>query len=206
MKEYLTYIYEKKPSWDIVPKADIACYHWEESEKYRPEAYAKMCFVKGEGVYALLMCKEKDPKTDYKSVNDPIYKDSCLEMFISLGDEGYLNIETNSVGAYLSEFGKTRFHRRLLSDITSDAPTVTPLRDGAYWGNEIFIPDSVLKTLYHGFDTVKPGKFRGNFYKCGDLTAVPHYGSFAPMGTLKLGFHNPELFADFIVKGRDENG
>lgn len=206
MKEYLTYIYDEKPSWDSVPKAEISCYQWEGSEKYRPEAYAKMCFVKDKGVYVLLMCSEEAPKTDCKSVNDPVYHDSCLEMFLSFGQEGYLNIETNSAGVYLSEFGKTRGSRRFLSDITSEVPTVTPQRVGAYWGNEIFFPNIIFKALYPDFDTVRPGTYRGNFYKCGDLTEIPHYGSFAPMGAFELGFHNPELFAYFIVKGRNENG
>lgn len=204
MKEYIIYIYNEKPPWDSVPKADISCFQWESAEKYRPEAYAKMCFVRNSGVYALVMCKEVAPRTQCKSLNDRIYEDSCLEVFLSFGSEGYINIETNSEGVWLSEFGDRRADRRLLSEITNTVPTVTPIRDGAYWGNEIFFPNELFSELYPDFQGVAEGNYRGNFYKCGDLTEIPHYGSFSPMGNWELGFHDPEHFAYFTVKEETE--
>lgn len=202
MKEYLTYIYDEKPSWELIPKADIDCYQWEDERKYRPEAYAKMCFVKNEGVYALVMCKESNPRSVYKTVGDTVYKDSCLEVFLLLNGNGYLNIETNSLGVYLSEFGTGRYTRRPISELTSEKPTVTPIKTDSYWGSEIFIPNALLRDLYDDFDTVEAGEYRVNFCKCGDLTEIPHYGTFAPMSDFEHGFHNPELFAHLIVKGR----
>lgn len=199
MKTYKTYIYDKKPSWSVVPAADIDIYQWESERKYRPEAFAKMCFVKGEGVWVLLMCSEKEPKAVYTKTDEPMYKDSCLEVFLSLGDEGYINIETNSLGAYLSEFGKDRYTRSFLKDLTDKTPSVTPVGKENMWGNEIFIPESLLSEIYPSFSGVCAGEYSGNFYKCGDETHTPHYGSFSEMGSLELGFHNPELFAKIIV-------
>lgn len=203
MKEYLTYLYSKKPSWDEVPTAEIDCYQWECDKPYRPRACAKMVFVENEGVYALLMCEEENPRTVCKSTGEKVYQDSCLELFLSLGDAGYINIETNSDGVYLSEFGKSRAERALLSDITDKEPTIAPVRNGNMWGNEIFIPNALLSELYPDFSSVTIGEYRGNFYKCGDLTETPHYGSFSPMRTLDLGFHDPEYFAYFIVKRKN---
>lgn len=203
MREYLTYIYDKKPSWDTVPKADIDCYQWEDERKYRPEAYAKLCFVKDAGVYVLVMCKEDDPRTECKNVGDMVYHDSCLEVFLMLNDSGYLNVEANANGVYLSEFGKERYKRCKISELTQEKPTVKALRDGAYWGSEIFISNELLASLYGDFNGVSAGEYRVNFCKCGDLTEIPHYGTYAPMSDFEHGFHNPDLFAYLIVKGRE---
>ncbi len=205
MKEYRTGIYNKKPSWEEIPKADIDFFQWESDKKYRPESYAKMCFVKDEGVYVLLMCKEENPRTQCKLTNEKVYHDSCLEMFLSFGEEGYLNIETNANGVYLSEFGKTRQNRKYLKEYTEVEPVVNPVKDGAYWGNEIFFSNEIFASLYENFKGVSSGTIRGNFYKCGDLTEIPHYGSFSPMTTFELGFHDPSHFAYFIVEEK-ENG
>ena len=37
----------------------------------------------------------------------------------------------------------------------------------------------------------------GNFYKCGDHTASPHWGSWVPMP--RLDFHDPDSFGTFII-------
>ena len=42
--------------------------------------------------------------------------------------------------------------------------------------------------------------FRGNFYKCGDETAIPHYGMWNPVGTENADFHRPEYFGDFVIE------
>lgn len=203
MKEYLTYLYSEKPSWNEAPKAEIDCFQWECEAPYRPRAYAKMAFVENEGVYALLMCEEENPRTVCECTGDRVYQDSCLELFLSLGEAGYINIETNSAGVYLSEFGKSRAERRLLSDITEKEPIITPVGNEKEWGNEIFISNELLRELYPDFSSVTAGEYRGNFYKCGDLTETPHYGSFSPMRTLDLGFHDPEYFAYFTVKRKN---
>lgn len=200
MKTYRTFIYNKKPSWSEVPKAEINVFQWESEKEYRPYSFAKMCFVKNEGIYVLLMTREENPKAVYTVTNEPMYKDSCLEVFLKLSHEGYINIETNYNGAYLSEFGKDRYSRKYLSDITDIVPVITTVREADMWGNEIFIPEKLIKELYPSLDGVCNGCFSGNFYKCGDETHTPHYGSFSPMGSLELGFHNPELFAEITVE------
>lgn len=199
MKTYRTFLFNKKPPWADVPAAPIDVFQWEDEKKYRPRCFAKMCFVKNEGVYVLLMCGEKNPMSVYAETDEPVYKDSCLEVFLSLGAEGYINIETNSLGAYLSEFGEKRENRRYLKELTKEKPIVTPLKDKEMWGNEIFLSEKLLCDIYSSFNGVCSGIFRGNFYKCGDETDAVHYGSFSPMGSFSLGFHNPDFFAKIIV-------
>ena len=45
-----------------------------------------------------------------------------------------------------------------------------------------------------------PVSVRGNFYKCGDLTAHPHFLSWNPIGTPKPDFHRPEYFGELILR------
>ena len=49
-----------------------------------------------------------------------------------------------------------------------------------------------------GLETFAGLQARGNFYKCGDRLPVPHYLSWAPIGTPKPDFHRPEYFDRLI--------
>lgn len=200
MKTYRTFIYNEKPQWSDVPTADIDCFQWEDGRNYRPRSAAKMCFVRNEGIYVLLMSEEDEIKAVYTKTDEPVYKDSCLEVFLKLGEEGYINIETNANGVYLSGFGKNRNNRPRLKELTDKIPLITPVREGKMWGNEIFVSNELLRDIYPSLGGVHSGTFSGNFYKCGDETHTPHYGSFSPMGALPPGFHNPDLFAQIIVE------
>ncbi len=44
-----------------------------------------------------------------------------------------------------------------------------------------------------------PEKLLGNFYKCGDLTAHPHYVTWSPVGTPGPDFHRPEFFGELLL-------
>lgn len=44
-----------------------------------------------------------------------------------------------------------------------------------------------------------PVTMRGNFYKCADLTTVPHYLSWSPVGTPSPDFHRPEYFGTLVL-------
>lgn len=200
MRTYKTFIYDKKPLWKDVATAPIDIFQWEGETKYRPHSCAKMCFVKNEGIYILLESEETQIKAVYTETDEPVYKDSCLEVFLLLGEEGYINIETNANGAYLSALGRDRYTRTPIKKLTDKIPVVTPFKSDKSWGNEIFVSNELISQLFPSFGTVHAGEFRGNFYKCGDETHTPHYGSFSPMDDIKLGFHNPDFFANIIVE------
>jgi hypothetical protein len=46
-----------------------------------------------------------------------------------------------------------------------------------------------------------PETIRANFYKCGDLTAHPHFLSWNPIDLPKPDFHRPEFFGTLTLKG-----
>ena len=41
--------------------------------------------------------------------------------------------------------------------------------------------------------------FKGNFYKCGDETKTPHYGSWNPIENPTPDFHRPEGFGELVI-------
>ena len=181
----------------------LQSYHWESDPPYRPRTYFKLGVV-GEDLVAILKCYEEKPKTIYSNRDEPIYKDSCLEFFVAPieGREEYINIETNSSGAYLSEFGKGKYDRVFLASVTEKTPSVSTFMgedlEGAYWGVKIALTKSFLSALYKvDEEDIAFSVVRANFYKCGDDCDIPHYLAFSPVTTLPPGFHNPECFAVF---------
>ena len=167
--------------------------------EYRPEAYARLAFVPGDGFYAKLTVKEKDPRAVYRSNMDPVYKDSCLEFFAAYKPGGYINCEMNANGAILSAYGAGREGRVPLDKICGRFPDVTAKRSGDRWTVTVRIGLDIIEAVY-GDDSFAEGDvIYGNFYKCGDDTDAPHYGSFASVGTKKPDFHRPEFFAPMVL-------
>ena len=201
MKEYKSFCFEKEPLWDKVPEGKIDCFQWEEKEPFRPHSSFKMCFVKGSGIFVRMITDEENPRATCTKRDEPCYEDSCLEFFFApFSDEGYFNIEMNPNGAFLSQFGKGRENRVFIKELTDISPAVKkiPLEKG--WGVELFVPCELVEKLFNRPFSASEGEFKGCFFKCGDKTPVPHYGSFVPMGELPPGFHNPQKFAPIIIK------
>ena len=176
-------------------------YHWESDPPYRPNTYFKMGVV-GSDLIAQLQCYEENPRAVYTKRDEPMYKDSCLEFFVAPieGREEYINIEMNSNGAFLCEFGKGKYDRVFVSSLTDSSPIVEAFKgedmNGVFWGVTVKLTKDFLCKLYKtdnfDFSTVK-----ANFYKCGDDCEIQHYLAFSPVTTLPPGFHNPECFAVF---------
>ena len=176
-------------------------FHWESDPPYRPNTYFKMGVV-GDDLVAKLQCYEENPRAVFENRDDPIYRDSCLEFFVAPieGREEYVNVEMNSKGAFLCEFGKGKYDRVFVTTLTDSSPIVEAFKgedmNGAFWGVTVKLTKVFLQELYKiekfDFTTVK-----ANFYKCGDDCEIQHYVAFSPVTTLPPGFHNPECFAVF---------
>ena len=200
-KEYKTVCFENEIDWEKVPVGKIDCFQWESDPPFRPESSFQMCFLKGKGVFVRMNSNEKELRKLCTKRDERIWEDSCLEFFFSPEeDAGYLNTEMNPNGAFLTQVGKERENRRFLKQLTLVSPEVTAHSDENGWGVELFLPCALFEEAFGVPFAAAPGVFRGNFFKCGDKTKTPHYGSFSPMGSISLGFHNPSLFATITVK------
>ena len=183
---------------------ELDSYHWEENPPYRPKTYANIGVVNG-SLCAVLKCYESNPKADCINRDAPIYTDSCLEFFVApVSDRAeYINVECNSKGVFLCEFGEGKYNRLLTASVTQLSPLIESFKGeddkGAYWGVCVTLTRSFVSDMYKiSADKIDFKSIRLNFYKCGDGCAVAHYLAFSPVTTLPPGFHNPDCFATFI--------
>lgn len=178
---------------------------WDENG-YKPESRAALFGVEGEGIHALLWSWEENPRCVCTKRDEPVYTDSCLELFLLPvdGDKRYINFEVNKNGVYLSQIGTCREDRVFIKELTDLEPVISPMEieaDGEKaWGVDILIPESFISALYGTDFVLCETKIKGNFYKCGDKTEFPHYGSHFPVKTENPDFHRPEFFGDIIFR------
>ena len=188
--------------FDTVEYTEMLSYHWEAPVPYRPRCFFRICRAAGLGIVCDLLAYEEHPLTLCSKRDDPVYTDSCLEFFAQpvVGRSEYINVECNSAGVYLSQFGSSREGRTYLKELTSLTPDVTPFcgsdSHGKYWGVRIILSYSLLDSLY-GCDTSAQTGLSANFYKCGDETEAPHYIAFSPVDKMPPGFHNSKCFYKF---------
>lgn len=187
--------------WNAIPAASIDNFFW--LEGHTPATTAKLVFVEGFGFLLRMTCEESAPKAVYTRYNEPVYTDSCMEFFCDwLGDGRYVNMEMNSLGTLLSCIGPDRHARTPIADLSGGEifPVKGEVCDG-HWQVTAEIPTALLCKIL-GVNTIPFGKgytFRGNFYKCGDETPIPHYGMWNPVGTEKPDFHRPEYFGALVI-------
>lgn len=144
-------------------------------------------------------------KAEFAETNQPVWQDSCVEVFIGDADGmGYRNIEVNCIGTLLSSHQKSRgvevmriSEREAESVIRlSSLPRETFSEiDGEHrWSVIIGIPFTLI-----GYET-PPRRLRANFYKCANKSRWPHYLSWSRIDTPKPDFHRPEFFGELILE------
>lgn len=200
---YTAPIYEGGPCFETAPLARIDSFHWEGDPPYRPHSVARLCAVRGGGIHYRAFSEETPLRAVCTGRDEPVYEDSCLELFLNPCPEQsdcYLNVEINPNGAFLCQFGPSREGRRWVREQTPLAPQVTAFCESGGWGVVVHLSEAFLQALYGGDYHTQRRTMRGNFYKCGDRTVHPHYGAFSPVDTLPPGFHNPDCFADIVLR------
>lgn len=178
----------------------------------RPEGAAspltcgQLVYLPGIGLEVVMTCREANPRAVYHNPNDPVHTDSCMEMFLDcfpdLSQYGYIALEMNADGACHCSFGTDRYARDYVLKRGLPHPAVAVARftqDSAdFWRATCLLDTALLSALYERDCAFAPGyRMRGNFYKCGDHTENPHWGSWAPVE--RVDFHVPHLFGDLII-------
>ena len=161
---------------------------------YRPTTIARLG-TDGASLFVFMETDEIDLRYETKGFGH-VHTDSCMEFFVSdLPSAQYLNFEFNPLGAMYLSVGSSRHDREVLSiENYKDLFQVkTAVHDNG-WNLEFQIPISFFKRFFPAME-FKPGNvMRGNFYKCGDKTARPHYGCWSPINLQKPDFHCPDFF------------
>ena len=139
--------------------------------------------------------------------NGDVYKDSCVEFFVSVDGKNYYNFEFSCIGTIHLAHGEGRGNRRFVDpgiirriEIESSLGNQPfEQKTGNFeWEMTIRIPIECL-----AFDTLESLaglKGTANFYKCGDGTSMPHYVTWNPIKTENPDYHRPEFFGKILFE------
>jgi len=166
---------------------------------YKPQASFAMAYGDS-SVYLKFFVEEKHVKAVYSEPNQPVYKDSCVEFFVSFADEPeYYNFEFNCAGTCLLSFGEQRNNRKmttadLIKSIAFQSSIKPTTKKDANIGWELTLVIPFDAFQYHQITSMKGKKCRVNFYKCGDDLPEPHFLAWNMINTEEPDFHRPEFF------------
>ena len=167
-----------------------------------PRTLFQGCFVKNRGFLFDLICYESDPLARFTKPGEPVYKDSCLELFCNFMPQKsdlYINFEMNANGAYLMGVGAARENRKMLK--CACMPKVRAAVMDDFWDVMLYIPRETVWEVYgEEIDFCDGYEMKGNVYKCGDETTSPHWLTWSPIAADKPDFHRPEQFGTFLLK------
>ena len=176
----------------------IDCLNWPDAFPYRPEVEFEICHS-GADLHLLYRVREDAVRAECAADGDHAWEDSCVEFFFEpRPGGGYYNVECTCTGKLYLCHGMQRSGRQPLPE-----PLLKGIRRCSTLGSEPFglRPGPVswelrldIPARTFGLERFDGLVARGNFYKCGDRLPVPHYLSWAPVGTPRPDFHRPEYF------------
>ena len=164
-------------------------------DDYRPVTNARLG-TNGDSLFIFMETDEINLRSETKGFGH-VHTDSCMEFFVAPDASSlqYLNFEFNPAAAMYLSIGIDRYNREvLLTENYRDLFNVKTVVHDRGWNLEFHIPLSFLKRFFPFLELERGRSMRGNFYKCGDNTARPHFGCWSPIDLPKPDFHCPAFF------------
>ena len=179
-----------------------------EGSAHRPQTLCKLLYDQ-DMLYGIFQVDDQYVRCVNTGFQTDVYKDSCVEIFLQPKPAGgYFNFEFNCGGALLASYvtDPARVNGRVskCTPLTQDddrqiqryhnLPKVveSEITPKLIWFLEFSIPFSVLAKYAGPLGEISGQTWRGNFYKYGNETSHPHWGSWSPVR--ELNFHLPECF------------
>lgn len=184
-------------------EAEIGLYPWD-INGYRPQSGA---FVGWDdfGIHVWLYSLETDIRAEVTKFCGRVCSDSCLEFFFQPDPDHsdlYINYECSPKPCVYFAAGSSRHDRKAPASLPSGLEPSSKVIPGYGWCVRYTITSSWLKDEF-GVQLTSGCKMRGNFFKCGDLTANPHYGVWSPIDVKahpKPDFHLSEYFSELLFE------
>ena len=180
----------------------VESFQWRQG--YAPKTYGKLAYLENEGFYLEMICEEIAPKRVHTQNDQMVCEDSCMEAFINFDPQkdpsGYVNFEINANGAMLCQYGQKKPIRHFVSEKGFILPQAEAVVEEKKWTVKLFIPKEFIFGLYGEICFKDGSRLSGNFFKCGDLTSQPHYGSWMPIQSPVPNFHLPEFFGELVLQ------
>ncbi|SCP99976.1 carbohydrate-binding family 9-like protein [Anaerobium acetethylicum] len=199
--KYLIKSLESSDQISECPAFHVDHFNWGGS--YRPASSGQLGFIRDQGFFLHMSCQENDPVCIYHHDSDPVYLDSAMEFFFSFESENssYMNLEFNSAGALLGQFGSSRSDRVSLKSDELKMITRTCFQNADHWSVDLFIPVSLLQIYYPSVTISEGTRLKLNFYKIAEGEKNTHFASYSPIQSDAPNFHLPEFFADAAITG-----
>ncbi len=139
--------------------------------------------------------------------NDAVWTDSCVEAFLAnpaINEKEYVNFEFSAstyalVGRGVGRAGRTLYDVEKIATLPIEfhllrnTAAFEGMDGGSEWTLSVSIPLAEFGLAMPGSD-IGGLRLKGNFYKCGDGLAHPHYLMWNPVDTAKPEFHSPQCF------------
>lgn len=183
----------------LTQEARLADFPWDENG-YRPDSRARVGW-NSKGLYVLMYANEKEIRTVETRTGGDVYLDSCLEFFLMPDPENglYFNFEASAAAVVHLGIGTGRHGRNTFKTLPEGISIQASEHKGAWWAVSYFIPAEFIKAHF-GVELKAGMKMRGNFYKCADGAAFPHYGMFKGYFDVPApDYHRPERFCFFVL-------
>ena len=179
-----------------------------EGSAHRPRTRARLLHT-GDGLAGIFRVEDRYVRSVHTAFGDPVYEDSCVEIFLEPRPErGYLNLEMNAGGTLLASHvtdprrvdGALAAAKRLrpedgrLVRVRSSLPSVVDpeLPGRVDWQLAFFVPLELVERHVGPLGPLGGQAWRANLYKCGDKTSHPHWSSWSPLDA--RNFHLPRCF------------
>ena len=173
--------------------------NWE-NFSYQPKVQFRIAHTNDQ-IWLKYYVNEKYILAQETKTNGDVYKDSCVEFFVSFDNENYYNFEFNCIGTIHLAYGPGRENRKFVPAKTVEKIDIDPSlgdqpfneKTGSFeWEMMIRIPLECF--AYSNFKSLEGLSAKGNFYKCGDETSKPHFVTWNPVKTGQPDYHQPEYF------------
>jgi hypothetical protein len=197
--------------WDAAEQIVVAHFPWEDSG-HRPRVCARVLW--DEHWLALRFdVEDRYVRAVAQNFNDSVCSDSCVEFFVAPAADpaqnAYFNFEVNCGGTLLlhrcastAELDGGQQNRSVTDEdgatirIAHTLPKIVEpeLENPTDWAVEYHVPWSLFEAYFGAVTPSGGATWRANFYKCGDSTSHPHWGSWSPVDTPRPNFHQPSSF------------
>lgn len=175
---------------------------------YTPEVEVKIAYTRKSLLFHFTV-SEKQVIAVSTELNSRVYRDSCVECFISPSPESsgsvmFYNFEFNCIGAFLA--GKKqlpgdnilyKIEKVKELKVFTSLPAKIPINEK----NQSWELVSIIPAELFGMSELTAGtSFTLNMQKCADGADEPHYTSWAPIKTENPDFHQPAFFKSALLK------
>ena len=184
-----------RPDWEQVPAVTLRHTGWLSAAPV--SAWAQACHD-GQTLYLRMEAEEPEIRAELTGPLEQVCNDSCLEFFFAplAEDRRYFNFECNPLGTLYLGFGAERATRVRQIVQQPSQLQIAPFRTARGWGVTMALPLAFFRLYLPS--CAFSGEAAGNFYKCGDETAQPHYLAWSPLSCDTPDFHRRADFGRLI--------